>query len=238
MIRKPAVKPRLAPTAVKGRIAIVLDDWGYNLNNLPIIAKINYPLTVAILPNIAYSERVSRELHAKGFEVILHLPMQPQEPLNLEENTIMVSLDKQEILNILDQDLASITYAKGVSNHMGSMATSDRRTMEIVLGELKRRHLYFLDSFVTSTSVCFERARKLNLVAFRRDVFLDNVEEAGYIKKQINILKNKARIAGFAIGIGHDRRVTLEVLREVMPKLAREGYKFIFLSDLTRGQKR
>jgi len=39
---------------------------------------------------------------------------------------------------------------------------------------------------------------------------------------------------GHAIGIGHDRKVTLEVLKEVMPELDREGFKFVFVSELVK----
>jgi len=228
---KPPVKPRLA---VKGRIAIVLDDWGYHLDNLGIVENISYPITAAVLPNVQYSDRVSKELHNRGFEIILHLPMEPEEKYGLEKNTITVSMGKAQILHILDKDLASITYARGVSNHMGSRATSDLRTMEVIFKELKQKHLYFLDSYVISKSVCLRLARKFNLTFFKRDIFLDNKEDKEYIKQQIYKLKVKARLQGFAIGIGHDRRATLEVLREVMPLLAKEGYKFVFLSEMTQ----
>ncbi|MDD4894800.1 MAG: divergent polysaccharide deacetylase family protein, partial [Candidatus Omnitrophica bacterium] len=63
---------------------------------------------------------------------------------------------------------------------------------------------------------------------------LDNKEDKEYIKQQVYELKIKAKAQGFAIGIGHDRRATLEVLREVMPELAKEGYKFIFISELVK----
>lgn len=233
LTRKPKKKIKAAP-AIKGRIAIVLDDWGYNLNNLRALEEIRYPLTASVLPNLAYTRDVSEELHSRGIEVILHLPMEPDDKLSLEKNTILVSLDKTRILDILDRDLSSIRYADGVSNHMGSRATSDSRTMEIILKELKKRRLYFLDSFVTSKSVCLELARRVGLKSFKRDVFLDNQEEREYIKKQIYILKEKARARGFAIGIGHDRKLTLEVLKEVMPKIAKEGFKFVFLSEVRR----
>lgn len=218
--------------AIKGKIAIVLDDWGYNVNNLRIIEEIKYPLTAAILPNISYSREIAEELHSRGFEVILHLPMEPQEKMNLERNTIKVSMEKDEISRILDKALEGIPYADGVSNHMGSKVTSNAKTMEIILKELKRRGLYFLDSFVTPKSVCLDAGRRIGVRTFRRSVFLDNLEEANYIKQQINELKKKARAGGFAIGIGHDRKLTLEVLREVMPKLSKEGYKFVFLSEM------
>ncbi len=229
-LRPKKIKP--AVPAVKGRIAIVLDDWGYNRVDLDMVEEIKYPLTLAILPNISYSRQAAEELASRGFEIILHLPMEPQEKYGLEKNTVMVSLDKARILEILNKDLASVPYAKGVSNHMGSRATSDSKTMEIIFGELKKKGLYFLDSFVTAKSVCSRQARKMHLVCFRRDVFLDNKQEPNYIKRQLNQLKLKARAQGFAVGIGHDHKITLEVLKEALPQLSKEGYKLVYLSEL------
>lgn len=219
---------------VKGRIAIVLDDWGYNLNNLHIIDQIKYPVTASILPNLNYSRQVAEELHNRGFGIILHLPMEPLEKYRLEKNTIMTSMDDQTITRIIDEDLGIIAYANGVSSHMGSAATQDTRTMEIVFKELKKKHIFFLDSFVNPKSVCSNLARKIGLEAAKRDVFLDNREEAGYIKQQIYKLKLRAKSKGYAIGIGHDRKITLQVLKEVMPQLEKEGFKFVLLSELVR----
>lgn len=229
--RKPK-KAVIAPLPIKGKIAIVLDDWGYNLNNLPTIEKIKYPLTIAVLPNIKYSARVAKELYARGFEIILHLPMQPKENVPLEKNTILVTLTRKDILEIMNDDLSKIVYAKGVSNHMGSKATSDARVMSVILKELKRRHLYFLDSYVTADSVVFSLAEKNGLKTLKRDIFLDNKAAPDYIRQQLNKLKTEASKRGFAIGIGHDRPATVAVLKELMPQIAKEGYKFVFLSEL------
>lgn len=222
------------PPAIKGKIAVVIDDWGYNLHNLALIGKIKYPLTISVLPGLAYSRGVAEELHKRGFEIILHLPLQPKEKLRLEKNTIITSMDETAIKNILKQDLTHIKYASGVSNHMGSMVTEDSRTMEIILKELKKRNLYFLDSLVSSDSVCFDLAKDLRLGFAKRDVFLDNTEDPEYIRGQIHKLKTRCVAFGQAIGIGHDRKVTLEVLKEAMPVLEKEGYEFVFVSDLVK----
>lgn len=222
------------PVAVKGKIAIVIDDWGYSLNNVQLLEELRYPITCSILPGLNYSESVAREAQTKGYEVILHLPMEPYEKYRLERRTIMTSLDEKSIKGIIKQDLDSLVYAKGVSNHMGSRATEDSRTMEIIFQELKKRHLYFLDSMSSVKSICFALARKMNLGFAKRDVFLDNEEEPGYIRGQIYKLKTKAKVYGRAIGIGHDRRITLEVLKEMMPELEKEGYKFVFVSELVK----
>jgi polysaccharide deacetylase 2 family uncharacterized protein YibQ len=158
--------------------------------------------------------------------------MEPKERYNLEKNTVRVSMNKEKIISVISADLSDIVYAKGVNNHMGSLATSDIKTMEIVFKELKRRGLYFLDSYVVPESVCQELAAKIGLPFAKRDVFLDNSSDPQYIREQINRLKEKARLKGYAIGIGHDRKNTLLVLKDALPKLEKEGYKFVFVSEL------
>ncbi len=225
-------KPTEAPPVIKGKLAIVIDDWGYNLNNLHIAKQIKYPFTASILPCLPYSKAVAKGLYEQGIEVILHLPMEPHERFRLEHNTITTMMDEENIKNIIAQDLTDIQYATGVSNHMGSKATEDLRTMGIVFGELKKRNLFFMDSLVSAKSICAGLADKMNQRFIKRDVFLDNIEEAEYIRGQIHKLKAKARVFGQAVGIGHDRKITLEALKEAMPLLEKEGYKLVFVSEL------
>ncbi|OQB09028.1 MAG: Divergent polysaccharide deacetylase [Candidatus Omnitrophica bacterium ADurb.Bin205] len=234
-IKKPKKAARYIPPKVfAGKIAIVLDDWGYSFNNMHIIEQIKSPLTIAVLPDLNYSRAIAENLHRKGFEIILHLPMEPKDKSAMEKNTIRISMNEGQIAGIIDKDLSSIPHVKGVSNHTGSMATSDTATMEAVFRVLKKRKLYFLDSYVTADSRCFKVASKYGLRFSKRDVFLDNKNDPKYIKKQLYILRDKARLKGYAIGIGHDRRNTLEVLRDVIPEFEKEGYKFVFLSEIVQ----
>lgn len=232
--KKEIKHPRVITRPIKGKIAIVLDDWGYNLNNLSRVSEIKQPLTLAILPNLNFSRKIAQDLHQRNFEIILHLPMEPKEKYNLEQNTILISMNKSQVDLALSKDLSSIVYAKGVSNHMGSRATSDIKTMEIVFKELKKRGLYFLDSYVITQSVCQELALKIGLRFAKRDIFLDNDNDPAYIREQLYKLKLKANSKGYAIGIGHDRKNTLQVLKETLPEMEKEGYKFVLVSELAR----
>jgi len=232
------IRPKITTTpAFKGKIAIVLDDWGYNLNNLHILKEIKAPLTLSVLPNLPYTKSVCQEGYTLGFEIILHLPSEPKEKVRLEQNTILTTMKDKTITDIVDHDLENIDYVRGLSNHMGSKVTEDERVMNLILKELKQRKLYFLDSWVTSKSVGASLAKKMNLPFLKRDIFLDNNEDAVYIRSQINKLKNKARINGQAVGIGHDRKITLETLREIIPELENEGYKIVLASSLTKETK-
>ena len=219
---------------IKGKIAIVIDDWGYNLNNLETLKKIRYPITTSILPNLSYSKVLARELHKHNFEIILHLPMEPREKFRLEENTIMASMDDSAIRSIINRDLLNVPYVVGVSNHMGSKATEDSATLMSIFNELKKRGLYFLDSFVSSKSICAKIAGSVALPFVKRNVFLDNEKNPEYIKKQLHKLIEIASRYGQAVGIGHDCKTTLEVLKEVMPEIEKQGYKFVYVSQLAR----
>jgi len=219
---------------VKGRIAIVIDDWGYSLNNLEIVESIKQPLTCAILPNLKNSGLVAQRLNNSGFEIILHLPMEPKEKYRLEKNTITASMDAGQIRGILGRDLASVLFAKGISNHMGSRITEDSKVSALIMSEVKKRKLYFLDSYVTAKSACPLLARKMKIRFAKRDVFLDNQDDLVYIKSQIIKLRDLAKKNGQAVGIGHDRRNTLIALKESIPQLIKAGYKFVFVSELAR----
>ncbi|MFH0935962.1 MAG: divergent polysaccharide deacetylase family protein [Candidatus Omnitrophota bacterium] len=226
-VKKPSV-----PAGSEGKIAIVLDDWGYSLNNMRIVDEIKLPVTAAVLPNLKYSAEAADQLHKRGFEIILHLPMESQSKLGMERNTILTSMSEGEIRAIIEQGLENVIYARGVNNHMGSKATADRRVMEEAFGELNYKGLYFLDSAVTADSVSSDLARRMNVPFIKRDVFLDNRSDPEYIRGQFNKLKKVAKKNGFAVGIGHDRTMTLEILKEVMPELEEEGYRFVFVSEL------
>lgn len=234
----PAAKPRITQKvkieAPAAKVAIVLDDWGYNLNNLDKLREIEYPITLAILPNLAHSYEIAEEAHRLDKEIILHLPMEPypDEKVRLEQDTIMSGMNQERIIGILNNGIENLSYAAGVSNHMGSKLTQDEKAIKIIFEELKKKGLFFLDS-LTAKSICKTVAKNIGVKFIARSVFLDNISDEAYINKQIRLLVKQAKLKGAAIGIGHDRRLTLEVLKKVMPELEkREGVRFVFASEL------
>ena len=235
LVERPVVSPALTFPKGTGKIAIVLDDWGYSLHQLPILKTIRQPITVSILPSLLYTSRVAQEAKGQGFEVILHLPMEARDPMAPREaGTILTRMSRKQVLQMVDQSLASVPFARGANNHQGSKATADRSLMEVVLGEIKRRNLYFLDSRVTESSVCGDVARDLKVRYARRDVFLDNDKAPALIWERFTELAKVAAREGSAIGIGHDRPNTLGVLKEAVPALEKAGYTLVPASELAR----
>lgn len=236
--KKPAqgkVEKPAKPRAYQGKIAIVLDDWGYNLNNAQGLREIKEPLTLAILPRRTYSTTISQLALELKKEAILHLPLEPhrQPQYRLEPDTIVSSMPKREIAKILEADIKSVPGIRGVSNHMGSLATENEKLMTIIFAELKKKGFYFLDSF-TGKTVCKKLAGSIGIPYARRHVFLDNKADREYILGQVETLAKIAAQEGAAIGIGHDRAKTLEALAECMPDLRKRGFKFVYVSELVK----
>lgn len=231
-VPKPAV---LTFPKGEGKIAIVLDDWGYSLKQVPALTHLSQPITVAVLPNLPFSAEVAQQAREAGHEVILHMPMEalnPQAPKEL--STILTGMPRQEVLRKLKESLKSVPFAEGISNHQGSKATTDRALMRVVLAEAKRQRLYFLDSFVTNDSICDQVAKELHLKFARRAVFLDNDLDPATIRQRLVELAQLAATHGEAIGIGHDRPTTLEILREEVPVLTQAGYQLVRTSQLAK----
>jgi len=232
-VAKPA-PPRAVSKKPRGpKVAIVIDDFGYGMGNLPTIMSLNQPVTLSILPNTKYYKEVISQARAKGYEIILHLPMESHHTEVKEEfDTIKSGLSKREILARLDSDIAEVPGLRGVNNHQGSKATENKAVMATILGRLKEKNLFFLDSMTSSKSVGQEVAASLGERFAKRDVFLDNSEDVDDIRDQFALLKKIAFKQGRAIAICHDRKNSIKVLSEMMPKLEEEGIQFVPLSDM------
>ena len=238
-ISKEAAKKKALPQIQKKfpnpKIAIVMDDFGYNMSDLDTLFSTRLPVTLSILPNLPYSRRVAVLANSKGYEVILHLPLEAHDKAaNAETDTIRTDMDAKKITSMLEQEIADIPGLKGVSNHQGSKATEDRTTMSIIIGDLKKKNLYFFDSFVTGKSICRDVARNFGVPYARREMFLDNDTSPDYIEKQVLSLRRVAFKKGSAVAVCHDRKSTINVLNRMMPELSEEGVKFVTLSDVVR----
>jgi len=207
---------RIPVKAVRSRVAIIIDDLGYDPDIAFSFIHLGMPISLSVLPRAPYTDMIVREANENGCEIILHLPMEPKHYPSVDPGpgALFLSMSEQEILQVLGRDLRDIPGARGVNNHMGSSFTEDRDKMLVVLKELKRKNLFYVDSRTTSNTVGFKLAKNLGLPAAKRSVFLDNDLAPKAIRMQMGRLLSMARHSGFAIGIGHPHKETLAILKE------------------------
>ena len=226
-----AIKPGIAK---KARIAIIIDDMGISLKTASRLAQIDRDLSFSVLPYTERSRDVASYLHSKGCDILVHLPMEGVAGKNPGKGAILSDMDENKVFTMLEDDLNSIPYAIGASNHMGSKITQDREKMTIILDELKKRGLFYIDSMTAPNSVCSDVAGEVGEPFARRDVFLDNEINSLYITGQLEKLKKVAMKNGFAIGICHPHDETISVLEKEIPRLKSQGIELEPVSKFAR----
>jgi len=218
-----------------GRIVLILDDVGFDHQPLDQAMTIDPKLNFSVLPNSRNATADANALHARGFEVLCHLPMEPDgfPRVSPGDGAVLTTMSDAEIATATRDNILAIPHARGVNNHMGSRATADRRVMSDVLHALPHG-MYFIDSRTTPSSMGESLARGMRIRTASRNVFLDDVPHEREIRQQLAELARDAAAHGTAVGIGHMYPETIEVLRSEVPRLRREGFAFVRASEVVR----
>lgn len=223
-----------------GVLAIVVDDIGFDPPARTLLATLEGPLAIAVIPNAPHAAEAVRLAREKGWDLLVHLPMDPES--GRAEKDSLGPKDGDEALRagVLGA-LARLPGALGVNNHQGSKATADARVVRAVLGVVKEQGLFFLDSRTTPASVAGAEAARLGVPFLARDVFLDDAAtesadpggtpealETAW-EREIGLAKKR----GQAILICHPRRETLAFLSEKLKLLGKkEGPRAVRVSEL------
>ena len=209
-------------------IVLILDDVGFDRQPLAPAMSIDPNVNFAVLPNSRNGHDFALALHARGFEVLCHLPMEPEgyPSVSPGSGAVLTTMSDDEIARATRANIGSVPFARGVNNHMGSRATADRRVMTDVLGALPGG-MYFIDSKTTSSSIAGSLAHAMRVKTASRNIFLDDVQSEPEIRRQLASLTHAAEEHGVAVGIGHMYPSTIRVLSEEAPALRARGVRFV-----------
>ncbi len=217
---------------VTGRLAIVIDDAGRDLDSQHIYEQMGIPLTLAVMPDQVHTRDAALSWRAHGLPVILHQPMESVSGIGMEPKVILTSMSDTAIRQMLRDSLSQLPEAIGINNHQGSKATIDARTMDIVMNEIHHRGLFFFDSHTNSTTAADKAAKTYGVPYVRNDLFVDNSASVSDICAMIQEGADRAKKKGTYIIIGHCRPHTAEAFRQMVPKLKAQGIEFVYLSSL------
>jgi len=226
---------QLIPFEPAARVAIIFDDAGGSLAHLDAILALGRPVTVAVLPGLRFSRDVALRAQEAGLEVLLHLPMEPEDTRNrLGPGGVTTAMTSDEIAQVVADDLATVPGAVGINNHEGSRGTADERVMAAVLQVARSRGLFFVDSVTSPRSVGFRLAAEMQIPAASRAVFLDNQDDPQAIKVQLRRLIALALERKAAVAIGHATRRTPHVLAEMLAEFDRREIALVPISSLVK----
>jgi len=225
--------PRFDHDGAAGRLAIILDDLGSDRAAADAIFALPYPLTISILPGHEHSTEIAEEAQRRGYEVLLHLPMESVAKETSETQELRPGMPAEDISTLFEQMMQSVPNAAGVNNHQGSQATADSALMRELMPVLQKWNLFYVDSRTTAATVAYDTAQQLGVrSAFRNAPFLDDVEDVSAVRSQLEVAFHKAHEKGAAITIGHPHPATLQALHDELPHVTGYGIQLVKASEL------
>jgi polysaccharide deacetylase 2 family uncharacterized protein YibQ len=219
----------------KPLIAVVLDDVGVARNHAELAIDLPGAITLSFMTYADGVADMAARARAKGHELMLHVPMEPLgHEIDAGPHALTVGASESDLLQRLDWGLDRFPGYIGINNHMGSRFTQDERGMSVVLAELKRRNLLFLDSRTINNTVGDRLAAQMGVAHVMRDVFLDNEMDEAAVIKQLMQAERIAASKGQAIAIGHPHPATIAAIRAWMPKAEARGFVIVPLSAVAK----
>lgn len=219
-------------------IAVVLDDVGVNKPDAELAVNLPPPITLSMMTYADNVADLAARAHARGHELMLHVPMQPVNPkVNPGPNALLVGLSQDELKRRLDWGLSRFPGFIGINNHMGSRFTQDEAGMRLVMQDLLARGLLFLDSRTIANSVGERMAAEAGVPHIGRDVFLDDevaLHGGDSVAAQLALAERIALKRGYAIAIGHPHPGTVAALQKWMADLKQRGFTLVPLSAVAR----
>lgn len=223
-----------APGSPGPRLAIVVDDLGYD----PVqdAEWLDFPerITVSVLPHGPSSKSIAASARTHGFGVILHVPMEPEGAVvdRTEPFLLRRGMPPEEIADRFARMAADVPQAKGASNHMGSAFTSDLAAMAAFAQALKGKGFFFVDSVTSAGTVGSMAMEQAGVPVMRRDVILDDDGRPEEMRRQWAAAIALAKERGQAVLLCHARRETRKVLLELLPQMRREGIRPVTVEEL------
>ncbi len=215
------------------RMAIIIDDMGLALRNSEAIVDLQAGLTLSYLPYATDIQAQVDAAHARGHEIMLHLPMEPMKSdLSAGPHALVTGLSDDEFDRRVQENLNAFTGYVGINNHMGSRLTSTAPLMERVIQETSARDVFFVDSWTSPRSVAYQVAASAGIPRARRDVFLDHETGAAPVWQALRQAEYIARRNGSVVVIGHPRADTIAVLRAWLPMARARGIQIVPMSEL------
>ncbi len=218
------------------RVAIIIDDIGYREAIDKLFFKLPAKVTFSVLPYSPTGREFANTAHEAGYEILLHLPMEPEQYPTHDpgRGKLLLAMSDEDIRKQTELNLDQVPHIVGVNNHMGSAFTENAGKMRVVLESIKSRNLFFVDSMTIPRSVAFGVARAEGLRTAARNLFLDYSPDYKQICQQIDLMGRVARAQGSAIAIAHPFENTYRALAERLPALIKAGIRVVPASNLVR----
>ncbi len=162
-------------------------------------------------------------------ELIAITPM--EHPSNKGRSTILLQTPKSAIIKELNMSKCNTYNVKGITNPLSSIILSDYRVMSVILKEIKKRNVYFVEIKPTKKSVGYKLAKEINApyLLCKNELRTDDSELAINGLNRLFVIANKT---GKAVATANISYNTLLLIQNNIKNMEDNGIQFSTVSEL------
>ena len=225
------------------RVALILEGFGREeSDSLATVALTEgFEFSGAVLTNGDDPRGWSEALAKSDREVVAYVPM---EPMNYPSRSpgsdaILVDQSTGKVRGLVRRHLGKARRPVAFYPYMGGMALRDHQVMEVVMLELEKQEVAYIEPPDRQGSIALDVASTSGVRFVRIDEVLNPSSVRGSrrskaIRSRLEEVANTARRRGFATCVGRLDPVLLDVLSKEIPRLEKQGVRFVPFSALLR----
>src|SRR5262249_25519013 len=95
------------------QVSVIVDDVGENMQLLQQLLNLQIPVTVSVLPGSEYDRQSAQWARDHGFEVMVHLPMEPDAFPQKDPgpNALLTGMNREQLVQSTAELIERIPYA-------------------------------------------------------------------------------------------------------------------------------
>lgn len=222
--------PEDAPT-----ISLVVTALGFNAGaTLKAIEQLPPSVTLAFAPIAAGTSKWEEIARKRGHTTLLEIPMQPMNypQVNPGDLTLLTSLTAEENTERLERALSVAPNVSGVTNYMGARFATDEAAVQPVMGLLKEKGYFFLESSPSARSHMKQVAQQAEVPYKASTYDISHGLSASEIQTDLERLVLIAQKHGHATGVvPFEENVILPELIAWIQSLPRQGIRLVDIQN-------
>jgi uncharacterized protein len=221
------------------KIVIVLGGMGISPKlTQRAIKELPADVTLAFAPYGDNLQNMVNDARREGHEVFLQVPLEPigYPATNPGPKTLLAESDEKENIEALHWHMSRFAGYAGVINYMGGKFLMTESSSKVLLRELRKRGLLFVEDGSVGNSVVQAVADSMTSKAKRADTVIDADPSSDAILAALKRLEKDAEQNGVAIGTGSGLAITIDTLRDWAKDAAERGIVIIPMSASYKGR--
>ncbi|WP_156381206.1 divergent polysaccharide deacetylase family protein [Aminobacter sp. DSM 101952] len=223
------------------RVAIVIGGLGLSQTGTQqAIGKLPPEVTLGFAPQGNSLGRWMQTARREGHEIVMQVPLEPFDFPNVNpgRNTLTVDASADENLKNLRWTLSRTTNYTAVMSYMGARFSTSPEAMGLLMAELGKRGIGYVDDGSSARSLAPEQALKNGVPFAAGDAVIDAVQDRGAILSKLDELERTARAKGFAIGTGNAFDVTVDAVASWASEARKRGIEIVPISAVASDPER